>query len=124
MDSGSAIREVFPTERVKFWYNISEVHEENAYGGIFHSVNSLYLASHSSASTSFPNIDKKDVFWQINSHRQLNLVVLSTDENAFALAKNSLDDPVLDILLIETKKIEHGKIQFYIYFIHVKNRVG
>jgi hypothetical protein len=124
MDSGSAIREVFPTEPAKFWYNISEVHEEKAYGGIFHSVNSLYLASYSSASTSFPYIDKKDVFWQLNSHRQLNLVVLSTDENAFTTAKNSLDDPRWDIELIETKKIERGKIQFYIYFIQVKNRDG
>jgi hypothetical protein len=123
MDSGSAIREVFPSEPANFWFNYSEVHEGNTYGTIFYSVNSVYLSVYSSISKKFPYIDKKDLFWTINKQGHINIVLISTDENAFTIAKNSLDDPRLDIELIETKKIERGNIHFYLNFIQVKKRI-
>jgi len=123
MDSGSAIKEVFPTEPVKFWYNWSEVHEGNNYGMIFHSINSEYLAVYSYISTKFPYIDKNDVLWQIHNYGPENIVVISTDENGFTIAENSLNDPRLEVDLVETKKIVRGNIQFYLYFITVKENI-
>jgi hypothetical protein len=120
MDSVGIINQGISIDKVRFWYNINETNENGYYGGLYGSINSVYLWMYTYISQDFPNIDKSKFetpfYWPQPPPK---VVILSTDANAFQEAQDSLNAIGYNATFISEKTVKQGKIDFNITFINI-----
>jgi hypothetical protein len=123
MDSMRIINQGISTDNVRFWYNINETNENGYYGGLYGSINSVYLWMYTYISQDFPNIDKSKFetpfYWPQPPPK---VVILSTDANAFQEAQDSLNNIGYNATFISEKEVKEGKIEFNITFIQIAEK--
>ena len=119
MDATRSIENTIPPGgQVRFWYNARETKDGAHYGGLFNNVNSVYLWGYTGIGDAFPAIEKKNIDNLVNHRRNVLIVILTTAENGFQLAEESLNNIGYNATLLRTSEIEEGKVKFYCYFIY------
>jgi len=120
LDSIGIINQEISSGKVRFWYNINESNENGYYGGLYGSINSVYLWMYTYIGQDFPNIDKSKFetpfYWPQPSPK---VVIFSTDPQAFQKAQDSLNAIGYNGTFISEKRVKEGKIEFNITFIHI-----
>jgi hypothetical protein len=121
MDTVNLINTDFPQGNVKFVYNVSERQGEYYYGGLFRSINSIFLFNANYISNTYPDISPGNLNWFLSqANNQLFVIYLSPRSNDYPDLNNHFKNLTVTTNLISIKKIENGKVIFYIYELYIK----
>lgn len=119
-DSIGIINHEISTNKVRFWYNINETNENGYYGGLYGSINSVYLWMYTYIGQDFPNIDQSKFetpfYWP---QPPPEVVILSTDPVVFEKAQRSLNAIGYNATFISEKPVHRGNISFNITIINI-----
>lgn len=120
IDSVKKINSETNGQNVRFWYNANESGENGHYGGIFNNINAMYLWEYTFIGRDFPRIDKKNIDPILKSPATTQIVILSTQNDAFLSANKTLNDLGYRASFLSEKRMKTGNINFNLTFIKIE----